>query len=100
MRKRFTTAKRVTAMAMAASMAALSLAGCGSSKEEPAASAAATGAATETTTAAAGGESSAEAANTDKPYEGVKLTWWTKLNANVSATYPNLGDTPWAQYIM
>ncbi len=29
----------------------------------------------------------------------MKLTWWTKLNANVSSTYPNLGDTPWAKYV-
>lgn len=35
----------------------------------------------------------------NKPYAGTKLTWWTKLNANVSTTYPNLGDTPWAKYV-
>ncbi len=98
MRKRF-SAKRVTALAMTAAMAVASLSGCGSS-DKPAE----TAKAPETTTAAAGGSAESTAAGTeapasDKPYEGVKLTWWTKLNANVSSTYPNLGDTPWAQYV-
>lgn len=102
MRKRFTTVKRVTAMAMAASMAAVSLAGCGSSgsstPETTTAKAAEAGSAAGTT-AAAGGETTAAEGTSDKPYDGVKLTWWTKLNANVSSTYPNLSETPWAQYV-
>lgn len=98
MRKRF-SAKRVTALAMTAAMTVASLSGCGSS-DKPAE----TTKAPETTTAAAGGSAESTAAGTealasDKPYEGVKLTWWTRLNANVSATYPNQGDTPWAQYV-
>lgn len=96
------TARQVSAMAMAAAMLSVTLAGCGSSESANTSTTAAptTAAAAE----AAGGESAAPAeaeapAASDKPYEGTKLTWWTKLNANVSATYPNLGDTPWAQYV-
>ncbi len=97
------TVKQVSAMAMAAAMAAVTLAGCGSSQSAATSTTAAP--TTAAPTQAAGGETSAAPAETeapaasDKPYEGTKLTWWTKLNANVSATYPNLGDTPWAQYI-
>ena len=74
MRKRF-SAKRVTALAMTAAMAVASLSGCGSS-DKPAE----TAKAPETTTAAAGGSAESTAAGTeapasDKPYEGVKLTW-------------------------
>lgn len=95
--------RQVVALTMAAVMAGTTLAGCGSS-DKPAAE---SSKAPETTTAAAAeetkaGETTAPAeteAASDKPYEGVTLTWWTKLNANVSSTYPNLGDTPWAKYV-
>ncbi len=82
MRKRMTM-KRAAAFGLAAVM--LALTGCGGNEQ-----------AAETTSAASADEN---AADPDKPYAGTKLTWWTKLNANVSATYPNLGDTPWAQYV-
>lgn len=102
------TKRQVTAVAMAAVMTVVTLAGCGGSSDSSATTAA-QGGSTDTTAApqaaggdgqtAAGGEMQAGEAS-DKPYAGTKLTWWTKLNANVSATYPNLGDTPWAQYVM
>lgn len=99
MRKRFTTMKRITAVAAAASMAAMSLTGCGgSSSSAPETTAKEAAAPAGSTAETAGGETS-QAASSDKPYDGVKLTWWTKLNANVSATYPNLSETPWAQYV-
>ena len=77
---------------MAAAMAASLLAGCGGAK---------TG---ETPSSEAVKEQQADGgatngADSSKPYAGTKLTWWTKLNANVSSTYPNLGDTPWAKYV-
>ena len=89
------TAKRATALTLSVLMAAGSLAGCGSKEEtkETAAESA--------KTEAAGTEAAGDtAADPDKPYAGTKLTWYSKLNANVSTTYPNLGDTPWAQYVM
>lgn len=99
MRKR---TKQAASLIMATAMTAVTLAGCGSSgetkKETTAAATTAAPAAAETAGSQAAAETVAEAAS-DKPYEGVKLTWWTKLNANVSATYPNLGETPWAQYV-
>lgn len=39
------------------------------------------------------------ASGSGKPFAGVELTWYTKLNGNVSANYANLGDTPWAKYV-
>lgn len=94
------TAKRTMAAALAATMTAASLAGCGGNSNTPANTTAAPTTAAPTT-AAAGGETTTPAPTegSTKPYEGTKLTWWTKLNANVSSTYPNLGDTPWAQHI-
>lgn len=89
------TAKRATALTLSVLMAAGSLAGCGSKEEtkETAAESA--------KTEAAGTEAAGDtAADPDKPYAGTKLTWYSTLNANVSTTYPNLGDTPWAQYVM
>ena len=97
MRKGF-VAKRVAATAMAVAMTTMSLAGCSSGNKEGTTKA-------EETTQAASGETTAAVAEptageeNDKPYAGTKLTWWVKLNANVSATYPNLGDTPWAKYV-
>ena len=84
--------KRIAGGTMAAAMAASLLAGCGGAK---------TG---ETPSSEAVKEQQADGgatngADSSKPYAGTKLTWWTKLNANVSSTYPNLGDTPWAKYV-
>ena len=90
--------KQATAVVMTAAMAAATLAGCSSSSSAPETTAAQAATQTAAATEAAGGETEA-AETSEKPYEGVKLTWWTKLNANVSTTYPNLGDTPWAQYV-
>ena len=54
--------------------------------------------------AASTSSSSASATTTpkdpNKPYAGTKLTWWTKPNANVTTVYANLGETPWAKYVM
>ncbi|MCD8222811.1 MAG: extracellular solute-binding protein [Clostridiales bacterium] len=90
--------KRTTAAVMTAVIAAVSLAGCSSSDSSSETTAAATEAAAAETEAVENSGETGEA-ESDKPYAGTKLTWWTKLNANVSATYPNLGDTPWAQYV-
>ncbi len=99
MRKRITM-RRAAALGLAAAM--LTLTGCGGGGQETQTTTA--GAAEEGTTAGAAAEGTeagdaADTVETDKPYAGTKLTWWTKLNANVSSTYPNLGDTPWAQYV-
>ncbi len=98
MRKRITI-RRAAALGLAAAM--LTLTGCGGGGQEAQTT---TAGAAEATTAGAAAEGTeagdaADTAETDKPYAGTKLTWWTKLNANVSSTYPNLGDTPWAQYV-
>lgn len=98
MRKRITM-RRAAALGLAAAM--LTLTGCGGGGQEAQTT---TAGAAEATTAGAAAEGTeagdaADTAETDKPYAGTKLTWWTKLNANVSSTYPNLGDTPWAQYV-
>ena len=49
---------------------------------------------------ASGTKASSVAVDPDKPYAGAKITWLTAKNANVSAVYDNLGDTPWAKYVM
>jgi len=89
--------RRIAALSMVMVMMGTALAGCGNSTSSVTESTKATDTiAAETTGGSAGGETSA--AN-DKPYEGVTLTWWTKLNGNVSSTYSNLGETPWAKYV-
>lgn len=92
--------KRRIALMMVMAILGTTLAGCGKSTSSTPETTK-----TETTAATAaaetsGGETAEEtqAAN-DKPYEGVTLTWWTKLNGNVSSTYSNLGETPWAKYV-
>ena len=111
--KRTSLTKRVSAVLVAAMLTTTMLAGCGGSDTSSSGSSTAssqadtqsqtaTSTATETTSTAQTAESAAEPeqqAENTKPYEGTKLTWWTKLNANVSSTYPNLGDTPWAKYV-
>ncbi len=49
---------------------------------------------------ASGSKASSAVADPDKPYAGTKITWLTAVNDNVSAVYDNLGDTPWAKYVM
>lgn len=64
--------KRIISGLMAASLAAVSLAGCGAS--------------------AAGSKEADGAGASDKP-----LVYWAELNNNVSANYTNLGETPFAK---
>lgn len=86
--KKNSTVKRVLALGLSAAMVSATLAGCGQKTES--------GQTAETGTDAA----TTAAADSDKPYAGTTLTWYTKLNANVSDSYANLGETPWAQYVM
>ncbi len=88
--KKNSSLKRSLAMGMAVAMVGATLAGCGGSSSAAAPS---------TAESTAGSEAAAEPANAEKPYEGTTLTWYTKLNANVSDNYTNLGETPWAQYV-
>lgn len=89
------TTKRATALTLSVLMAVGSLAGCGFKEETKETESESAKIETEGTEVA--GDT---AVDPDKPYAGTKLTWYSKLNANVSTTYPNLGDTPWAQYVM
>lgn len=89
------TTKRATALTLSVLMAVGSLAGCGFKEETKETESESAKIETEGTEVA--GDT---AVDPDRPYAGTKLTWYTKLNANVSTTYPNLGDTPWAQYVM
>lgn len=89
--------RRVLALTMAMAMMGTTLAGCGNSgSSAPETTGSAPPSATTGQTA---GENEGGEAVSDKPYEGVTVTWWTRLNPNVSSTYPNLGDTPWAEYV-
>lgn len=88
--KKNSSLKRSLAMGMAVAMVGATLAGCGGSSSAAASS---------TAESTAGSEAAAEPANAEKPYEGTTLIWYTKLNANVSDNYTNLGETPWAQYV-
>ena len=88
--KKNSSHKRSLALGMAVAMVGATLAGCGGSSSAAASS---------TAESTAGSEAAAEPANAEKPYEGTTLTWYTKLNANVSDNYTNLGETPWAQYV-
>ncbi len=50
---------------------------------------------------ASGSKSSgAVSSDPERPYAGTTLTWWLRSNANVEVLYDNLGDTPWAKYVM
>lgn len=89
------TTKRATALTLSVLMAVGSLAGCGFKEETKETESESAKIETEGTEVAG-----YTAVDPDRPYAGTKLTWYSKLNANVSTTYPNLGDTPWAQYVM
>lgn len=91
---------KLTAVAMTVAMAGTLLAGCGSGDDNSASSSTPASSSAPASSEAAQSQPSTQEEVNPKPYEGTKLTWWTKLNASVSATYPNLGDTPWAQYVM
>lgn len=88
--------KRMLALGMSAAMVCGMLAGCGSGDSSSAASETSTDAAQ---TTAEADSTAAAATDSDKPYAGVTLTWYTKMNANVSEVYSNLGETPWVQYV-
>lgn len=88
--------KRNVAWIMAMVMAATALAGCnGSSKTTDA------GGTSAAASDSAGGakQGSDDKKNAEKPYEGVTLTYWVKLNGSVSASVANLGETKWAKTV-
>lgn len=86
--------RRKTAFLMAMVMAAAAMSGCNSGKE-PEAKPETNGAAT----AAASSEAAGGETKTDKPYEGVTLKYWVKLNGSVSSSVANLGETKWAKEV-
>lgn len=88
--------KRNVAWIMAMVMAATALAGCnGSSKTTDA------GGTSAAASDSAGGakQGNDDKKNAEKPYEGVTLTYWVKLNGSVSASVANLGETKWAKTV-
>lgn len=86
--KKTTTVKRVLSLGLSAAMVGTLMAGCGQQSG------------TSESTADNSSSAATTSADPDKPYAGTTLTWYTKLNANVSDSYANLGETPWAQYVM
>ena len=84
-------AKKTLSMTLAAAMAAGLLAGCGGSASSTAA--------TSTETASSATTEAEATTDSDKPFAGTTLTWYTTLNGNVSDNFANLGDTPWAKYV-
>ena len=89
--KKQSTLKRALALGMSATMVGATLAGCGGS--------AASTAATSTETASSATTEAEATTDSDKPFAGTTLTWYTTLNGNVSDNFANLGDTPWAKYV-
>lgn len=89
--KKQSTLKRALALGMSATMVGATLAGCGGSASSTAA--------TSTETASSAAIEAEATADSDKPFAGTTLTWYTTLNGNVSDNYANLGDTPWAKYV-
>ena len=89
--KRQSTLKRALALGMSATMVGATLAGCGGSASSTAA--------TSTETASSAATEAEATTDSDKPFAGTTLTWYTTLNGNVSDNYANLGDTPWAKYV-
>nr|WP_314458685.1 extracellular solute-binding protein [uncultured Clostridium sp.] len=86
--------RRKTAFLMAMVMAAAAMSGCNSGKEPEAKPET-----TEAATAAASSEAAGGETKTDKPYEGVTLKYWVKLNGSVSSSVANLGETKWAKEV-
>ena len=89
--KKQSTLKRALALGMSATMVGATLAGCGGSASSTAA--------TSTETASSAATEAETTTDSDKPFAGTTLTWYTTLNGNVSDNYANLGDTPWAKYV-
>ena len=80
--KKTTTVKRVLALGLSAAMVGTLMAGCGQQSG------------TSESTADNSSSAATTSADPDKPYAGTTLTWYTKLNANVSDSYANLSETP------
>lgn len=89
--KKQSTLKRALALGMSATMVSATLAGCGGSASSTAA--------TSTETASSAATEAEATTDSDKPFAGTTLTWYTTLNGNVSDNFANLGDTPWAKYV-
>lgn len=89
--KKQSTLKRALALGMSATMVSATLAGCGGSASSTAA--------TSTETASSATTEAEATTDSDKPFAGTTLTWYTTLNGNVSDNFANLGDTPWAKYV-
>ena len=89
--KKQSTLKRALALGMSATMVGATLAGCGGSASSTAA--------TSTETASSATTEAEATTDSDKPFAGTTLTWYTTLNGNVSDNFANLGDTPWAKYV-
>ena len=89
--KKQSTLTRALALGRSATMVGATLAGCGGSASSTAA--------TSTETASSAAIEAEATADSDKPFAGTTLTWYTTLNGNVSDNYANLGDTPWAKYV-
>ena len=89
--KKQSTLKRALALGMSATRVGATLAGCGGSASSTAA--------TSTETASSAATEAEATTDSDKPFAGTTLTWYTTLNGNVSDNFANLGDTPWAKYV-
>ena len=85
--KKQSTLKRALALGMSATMVGATLAGCGGSASSTAA--------TSTETASSAATEAEATTDSDKPFAGTTLTWYTTLNGNVSDNFSNLAETPW-----
>ena len=77
--KKQSTLKRALALGMSATMVGATLAGCGGSASSTAA--------TSTETASSAAIEAEATADSDKPFAGTTLTWFTTLNGNVSDNF-------------
>ena len=80
--KKQSTLKRALALGMSATMVSATLAGCGGSASSTAA--------TSTETASSATTEAEATTDSDKPFAGTTLTWYTTLNGNVSDNFANL----------
>lgn len=81
--KKQSTLKRALALGMSVTMVSATLAGCGGSASSTAA--------TSTETASSATTEAEATTDSDKPFAGTTLTWYTTLNGNVSDNFANLG---------
>lgn len=77
--KKQSTLKRALALGMSATMVGATLAGCGGSASSTAA--------TSTETASSAATEAEATTDSDKPFAGTTLTWYTTLNGNVSDNF-------------